>query len=110
MITSSAFKTGLAGFLFGAFSMTGIAQAASYNYVDPGDVYYVNDWGSENRRVVVVRKIGSGQIKVRNVHSGATFVVHAERLLTRSQLQAEEVGNAVVGTAIVFCVITQSCK
>lgn len=77
-----------------------IAASADYNYIDPGDVYYINDWGADNRRVMVVRKLGNNMVKVRDATTGEATSVRASELLTRSQLNAEETENAVVGTAV----------
>ena len=89
--------------------------AADYNFVDPGDTYFINDWGADNRHVVIVRKLGNGSVKVRDVATGEASVVRATQLLTRNQLSAEETGNAVVGTAIgvaiVVCLVSpESCE
>ena len=92
----SKFLISLAAMVFAATSI----NAADYNYIDPGDYYWINDWGSENRRVVVVRKLGGGNVKVQDLSTGESSNVQASRLLTQSKLQAEEIGNAVVGSAV----------
>ena len=76
------------------------AVAANCSYIDPGDHYYLNDWGPENRKGVVVRKLGGNSVKVRDVASGESSVVQADALLTKSELSTEETSNAVVGTAV----------
>lgn len=80
------------------------SNAAEYNYIDNGDYYYINDWGAENRRVVVVRKLGDGNVKVRDLATGESSTVQASRLLTQSELQSEETENALVGTAVTLTV------
>ena len=94
--------------------ISSISFAASYSYIDPGDFYYLNHFG-DNEYVVVVRKMGGGEVKVRNISSGATSVVYASKLLTKSELESEETMNAVGGTAIglgiLFCLANpSSCK
>ena len=80
--------------------------AADYDYIDPGDYYYINRW-DENEHVEVVRKLGSGKIKVRNLSTGETKVVFASKLLTKSELTSEETGHAIgaaaIGVGILFC-------
>jgi len=75
-------------------------NAADYNFIDPGEYYYINDWGSDNRKVVVVRKLGNGNVKVRNLATNEGLLIQASRLLTFKELQAEETVNAVGGTAV----------
>lgn len=82
------------------------ALAVDYSYIDPGDYYYINNWG-DNDHVVVVRKLGSNQVKVRNLSTGSTQVISASKLLTKSQLDTEETGNAIggaaIGIGIIYC-------
>lgn len=80
--------------------ISSVSFAASYDYIDPGDFYYINHFGDDNEYVVVVRKMGGGEVKVRNINSGATAVVYASELLTKSELESEETTNAVGGVAI----------
>lgn len=50
---------------------TTTGYAANYDYIDPGDYYYVNNFGDDNPYVVVVvvRKLErGGDIKVRVHH------------------------------------------
>ncbi|KHD11714.1 hypothetical protein PN36_14460 [Candidatus Thiomargarita nelsonii] len=75
------------------------ALAADYDYVDPGDYYYINGWG-DNQSVMVVRKMGYNQLKVRDLNTGETEIVNASKLLTKSELGSEEFVNGVTGTAI----------
>ena len=97
------------------FMTTLNATAANYNLLDPGDVFYINDFGSNNRRVVVVRKLGAGSVKVRNLHSGESTIVNAGKLLTKAELDAQETGNAIIGTiggaALLYCLFSpEDCK
>jgi hypothetical protein len=82
-----------------ALLMTNVL-AANYDYVDPGDFYYINKFGDDNDYVVVVRKMGNGRVKVRDLNDGSTQVVDASKLLTKSQLDSEETTNFIGGTAI----------
>jgi len=108
-LTVRKFVTSLVIFSFG---LPSTLLAANYSYLDPGDMFYVNDFG-DNRHVVVVRKMGNGNVKVRNTTTGESFVIQATKLLTQAELEAEELGNAVVGTAVVgaviFCLFTDEC-
>lgn len=103
VVATAAFATIL------SFSAPNAAVAADYGFIDPGDYYYINNWG-DNSRVQVVRKLGNGKVKIRDARTGEASVVHARVLLTKSELAQEEVGNAVLGTAIVFCLLTDSCN
>ena len=99
--------------LIGSFCFPNILVAAVYSYIDPGDVYFINDFGGDNRRVQVVRKLGSGSVKVRNLATGESFNVQASSLLTEAELNAEEMGNAVggavIGAAILYCIFSDEC-
>ena len=86
--------------IFAVFLSGTVTNAADYNYIDPGDHYWINDWGSENRYVTVVRKLGNGNVKVRNAYTGASSNVRASELLTERELQIEETKNTVGGTAL----------
>ena len=92
-----------------ALLLSANAYTADYGYIDPGDYYYINRWGDDNERVVVVRKLGNNRVKVRDLNTGATQVIEASKLLTKSELDSEELANTVGGTAIglgvLFCLI-----
>ena len=97
------------------FTITFNSAAANYNFLDPGDVFYINDFGSDNRRVVVVRKLGAGSVKVRNLYSGESTIVNAGKLLTKAELDAQETENVIIGTiggaALIFCLLSpEDCK
>lgn len=80
-------------------------MSASYEYIDIGDYYYINNFGDDNDYVVVVRKLKSDKVKVRNIDTGATQVVLASELLTKSQLDTEENVNMAIGIAGVLCIL-----
>ncbi len=93
---------------------TSMVYAADYDYIDPGDYYYINRFGDDNPYVVVVRKMGNQKVKVRDVNTGDTMVVDASALLTKSQLESQEwqntLGGAAVGATILYCIFTNNCK
>ena len=76
------------------------ALSADYDYLDVGDYYYINKFGDDNEHVVVVRKLGNDNVKVRDLSDGSTQVVSAYKLLTKSELDNEETANAVGGVAL----------
>lgn len=68
--------------------LIGTANAADYRDIDPGDYFYINN-GGENDRVRVVRKLGNEKVKVKDTNTGEGMVVQASKLLTKSQLDTE---------------------
>lgn len=76
-------------------------MSASYDYIDVGEYYYINGF-FKNEQVEVLRKLDSGQIKVRILSTGETKSVSAPELLTKSELNTEETANAVKGTFLVL--------
>lgn len=93
----------------------GVCLSADFNYIDPGDYYYINRFGSNNDKVVVVRKLEYPDVKVRDVDTGESKVVSASKLLTKSELNNEEMANGVLGglaaLAVVGCIANpEACK
>lgn len=99
---------------FGILSNS-FALAADYDYISIGDAYYINRFGDNNDYVVVEEKLSSDLIKVRNLDTAATEVVYSSKLLTKSELEVEELANAVggvaIGAAIFYCLANpDKCK
>ena len=99
-------------FIFLLFSTK--CMSASYDYLDIGEQYYLNGF-FKNEQVEVLRKLDSGQIKVRILSTGETKSVPASDLLTKSELNTEETVNAVKGTiltlGLLYCIThPNECK
>lgn len=100
--------TTLSGFITKLFacmlliSIPVIFSAASYSYLDAGDRFFINKFGSDNQYVEVIRKLGGSQVKVRDLNTYETEVVYASKLLTRSELRNEEFENKAIGTVAVL--------
>ena len=91
------------------------AISANYKYVDVGDYYHIYEATSDNQYVVVVRKMGNNQIKVRNLNTMTTDVVSASQLLTKAELDEVSismgVGATAFGVGIVYCLLNpEGCK
>ena len=85
--------------LFIALSTSSVISA-DYRYIDVGDYYYINKFGSNNEYVRVIRKVGSNEVKVKDVIDGSTEIVNASKLLTRKELKEQESSNKIIGAGI----------
>lgn len=74
-------------------------MSADYRYIDAGEHYYINKFGSNNEYVQVIRKVGNNKVKVKDVIDGSTEIVHASKLLTRKTLKEDESTNKIIGVA-----------
>ena len=85
-------KKSLTGMLFLVSSVI----SADYQYIDIGDYYYINKFGSNNEYVQVIRKVGDNKVKVKDIIDGSTEIVYASKLLTRKELKEQESTNKVI--------------
>lgn len=91
------------------------ALAVDYNHIDIDDRYYINRWFTDNEHVVVVRKMGNGKVKVRDLSTRSTKVVDASELLTKSDLEFEELRNGIgagaviMGGSMIYCLVNPEC-
>jgi hypothetical protein len=89
------------------------ANAVDYEHIDIDDVYYIYHYMT-NEEVVVVRKLGEGKVKVRDLKTGDIQVVDYSALLTKKEIEAKD-SNAFWGTAAVlggavYCSGNDNCK
>ena len=78
-------------------------MSADYEYIDRGDYYYIYNFGENDDYVVVVRKLKDSKVKVRNIDTGATQVVYASQLLTKSEVNTRANMNVAVGAGVMLC-------
>lgn len=90
-----------------------IANAVSYEYVDIDDVYYIYHY-TKNEEVIVIKKLGEGKVKVRDIRTGDVQVVEYSALLTKKEIEEKDSGAfwgtaAVIGGAI-YCSGKNNCN
>jgi len=94
---------------------TSTAVTAEYKYISKGDYYYINEFGGYNPYVKVINKLSNNKVKVRDLSDGSTYVVYASQLLTKSELEADQIRNTIggvaIGVGIVYCLFhPNECK
>ena len=91
------------------------AVSADYDDIDAGDYYYINTFGSDNEYVKVMKKLDDGRIKVKDTETYEVKKVYPSKLLTKSELDEEELTNTVGGIALglglIYCLANpDECK
>lgn len=95
-----------------SLSFTVSSLAVPLDDIDSGDVYYLNEFGSNSRVVVVSVERSTNRIKIRR-EDGTTDWTSPDRLLTSQQSTGSEVVEAV-GWAALFaagvCALSETCR